>query len=102
VDASTAAAADSIEDQDQPAEPKSKKQRRGMCVPSFRSLHVTLECYSRPSVCAAGERTFDISKFQRRHVALHVAYVGWQYQGLARQADTDRTIEVIQGVLTGC
>lgn len=31
-------------------------------------------------------------------MALHVAYVGWQYMGLARQAGTDRTIEVPGGL----
>jgi hypothetical protein len=58
-----------------------------------------------PSVlphCAAAagqKRVFDFSKFEQRSVVLQLMYVGWSYQGYARQADTDNTIEVCRVVL---
>lgn len=39
-------------------------------------------------------RVFDFSKYQQRSVVLQLMYVGWSYQGFARQADSDNTIEV--------
>ncbi|CAG7718366.1 unnamed protein product [Allacma fusca] len=42
---------------------------------------------------ARRNRAFDFSKHPKRHVALKVAYLGWDYQGLAVQEDTDNTIE---------
>ena len=33
-------------------------------------------------------------KFQQRHVALEVMYIGLRFQGFARQDTTDNTIEV--------
>jgi len=39
------------------------------------------------------QRPFDFTKFNTRHVALKIAYLGWDYQGFAVQEDTDRTIE---------
>lgn len=39
-------------------------------------------------------RGFDHSKYAQRHVVLQLMYVGWSYQGFARQADSDNTIEV--------
>ncbi len=32
-------------------------------------------------------------RYNTRHVALKVAYLGWDYQGLVVQEDTDQTIE---------
>lgn len=40
-----------------------------------------------------GERPFDFSVHPRRHVALRLAYLGWQYQGFAVQENTDNTVE---------
>jgi tRNA pseudouridine38/39 synthase len=37
---------------------------------------------------------FDITKFEQRSVVLQLMYVGWSYQGFARQANSDNTIEV--------
>ncbi|XP_055038823.2 tRNA pseudouridine(38/39) synthase isoform X1 [Misgurnus anguillicaudatus] len=39
------------------------------------------------------ERPFDFSAHPRRHVALRLAYLGWQYQGFAVQENTDNTVE---------
>ncbi|XP_026876085.2 tRNA pseudouridine(38/39) synthase isoform X1 [Electrophorus electricus] len=38
-------------------------------------------------------RVFDFSAHPRRHVALRLAYLGWQYQGFAVQENTDNTVE---------
>eukprot|EP00959_Pyramimonas_sp_CCMP1952_P418570 8768819-Pyramimonas_sp.AAC.1 len=40
------------------------------------------------------KREFDINKNMRRHVALEVMYLGWQYNGFAMQKDTKETVEV--------
>nr|AAH75766.1 Zgc:56653 protein [Danio rerio] len=39
------------------------------------------------------EKPFDFSAHPRRHVALRLAYLGWQYQGFAVQENTDNTVE---------
>ncbi|KAJ8320174.1 hypothetical protein KUTeg_001761 [Tegillarca granosa] len=39
------------------------------------------------------QREFDFKKYNTRHVALKVLYLGWDYQGFAVQEDTDKTIE---------
>ncbi|XP_072535024.1 tRNA pseudouridine(38/39) synthase [Salminus brasiliensis] len=39
------------------------------------------------------ERPFDFSAHPRRHVALRLAYLGWNYQGFAVQENTDNTVE---------
>ncbi|XP_051969757.1 tRNA pseudouridine(38/39) synthase [Xyrauchen texanus] len=39
------------------------------------------------------ERPFDFSAHPCRHVALRLAYLGWQYQGFAVQENTDNTVE---------
>ncbi|KPP56802.1 tRNA pseudouridine(38/39) synthase-like [Scleropages formosus] len=38
-------------------------------------------------------RAFDFSAHPRRHVALRLAYLGWDYQGFAVQENTDNTVE---------
>lgn len=40
-----------------------------------------------------GKRVFDFAAHPRRHVALRLAYLGWQYQGFAVQENTDNTVE---------
>ncbi|KAF4087476.1 hypothetical protein AMELA_G00071210 [Ameiurus melas] len=40
-----------------------------------------------------GKRPFDFAAHPRRHVALRLAYLGWQYQGFAVQENTDNTVE---------
>lgn len=50
-----------------------------------------------PSPSPAAAKTgglFDYSKYGQRSVVLQLMYVGWSYQGFARQADSDNTIEV--------
>lgn len=39
------------------------------------------------------KRAFDFAAHPRRHVALRLAYLGWQYQGFAVQENTDNTVE---------
>eukprot|EP01064_Diplonema_japonicum_P010971 TRINITY_DN1821_c0_g1_i1.p1 TRINITY_DN1821_c0_g1~~TRINITY_DN1821_c0_g1_i1.p1 ORF type:complete len:416 (+),score=112.89 TRINITY_DN1821_c0_g1_i1:46-1293(+) len=38
-------------------------------------------------------RAFDMSKYDRRHIALKFSYIGTAYQGLAAQDHTDETVE---------
>ncbi|XP_049849444.1 tRNA pseudouridine(38/39) synthase-like [Schistocerca gregaria] len=40
-----------------------------------------------------GERGFDWEKYSVRHIALHVAYLGWDYAGLSYQKNVELTIE---------
>ncbi|XP_075765725.1 tRNA pseudouridine(38/39) synthase isoform X3 [Pelodiscus sinensis] len=39
------------------------------------------------------QRPFDFSAYDRKHVALKIAYLGWGYQGFASQENTNNTIE---------
>lgn len=39
------------------------------------------------------QRNFDFTRYNKRHVAFKVLYLGWDYQGLAVQEDTVKTIE---------
>ncbi|XP_071945628.1 tRNA pseudouridine(38/39) synthase-like [Antedon mediterranea] len=38
-------------------------------------------------------RPFDFNKYNLRHVALRIAYLGWDYHGFASQESTENTIE---------
>ncbi|XP_076307098.1 tRNA pseudouridine(38/39) synthase isoform X2 [Tachypleus tridentatus] len=38
-------------------------------------------------------KSFDFKRYKKRHVALKLLYLGWEYQGFAAQEDTNRTIE---------
>ena len=38
-------------------------------------------------------RKFDVTKYRKRYVALHIAYFGQKYRGYASQAETKETIE---------
>ncbi|XP_077499507.1 tRNA pseudouridine(38/39) synthase isoform X1 [Amblyomma americanum] len=38
-------------------------------------------------------RPFDFTRFKRRHVALRLFYLGWDYDGYVLQEDTGRTVE---------
>lgn len=38
-------------------------------------------------------REFDFKKYNTRHIALKILYLGWDYHGFAAQEDTDKTIE---------
>ena len=39
------------------------------------------------------KKPFDFSRYHKRHVALKVAYLGWDYHGFASQESTENTIE---------
>ncbi|CAH1225077.1 PUS3 [Branchiostoma lanceolatum] len=39
------------------------------------------------------QREFDFTKYNTRHVALKIAYLGWSYDGFQSQDTTDNTIE---------
>ncbi|RUS72416.1 hypothetical protein EGW08_019821, partial [Elysia chlorotica] len=39
------------------------------------------------------QREFDFNRYNTRHVALKIAYLGWDYQGFVVQEDTDKTVE---------
>uniref|UniRef100_A0A8C5SW92 tRNA pseudouridine(38/39) synthase n=1 Tax=Laticauda laticaudata TaxID=8630 RepID=A0A8C5SW92_LATLA len=39
------------------------------------------------------QRPFNFSAYGQRHVALKIAYLGWEYQGFASQENTNNTIE---------
>ncbi|GFO26242.1 tRNA pseudouridine synthase [Plakobranchus ocellatus] len=41
------------------------------------------------------QREFDFNKYNTRHVALKIAYLGWNYQGFVVQEDTDNTVEAV-------
>jgi tRNA pseudouridine38/39 synthase len=38
-------------------------------------------------------RLFDFSKYNQRHIALKIAYLGWNYSGFVSQENTENTIE---------
>ncbi|KAG8141457.1 hypothetical protein E2320_007080 [Naja naja] len=39
------------------------------------------------------QRPFNFSAYGQKHVALKIAYLGWEYQGFASQENTNNTIE---------
>lgn len=39
------------------------------------------------------QRPFDFTRYQKRHIALKMAYLGWNYHGFASQESTENTIE---------
>lgn len=46
-----------------------------------------------PEKKIATRRPFDMNRFERRHIALKVAYIGTNYSGFAYQPDTIDTVE---------
>lgn len=42
---------------------------------------------------AKTKKKFDFSRFKQRHIALKIAYFGWDYDGLAYQDSSDNTVE---------
>ena len=55
--------------------------------------------YTYPLCLPAAARSFDPSSYCQRYVALEVMYFGWNFNGFARQENTDDTIEVCRGVV---
>ncbi|PFX23558.1 tRNA pseudouridine(38/39) synthase-like [Stylophora pistillata] len=39
------------------------------------------------------QKPFDFSRYHKRHVALKIAYLGWDFHGFASQESTENTIE---------
>lgn len=39
------------------------------------------------------QKVFDFSRYHKRHVAMKLAYLGWDYHGFACQESTENTIE---------
>lgn len=39
------------------------------------------------------QKPFDFTRYHKRHVALKMAYLGWDYHGFASQESTENTIE---------
>ncbi|KIZ05800.1 hypothetical protein MNEG_2154 [Monoraphidium neglectum] len=58
-----------------PAQPQTKRRRRAA------------------GTAAAAAKPLDFSRYRQRYVALHLMYLGGKYHGLARQPDTENTIE---------
>ncbi|VVC25922.1 Pseudouridine synthase, catalytic domain,Pseudouridine synthase I, TruA,Pseudouridine [Cinara cedri] len=49
------------------------------------------------------KRSFDFTKYRKRHVAFKLLYLGWDYQGFATQDCTNKTIEYeLFNALTTC
>lgn len=48
---------------------------------------------NKPHKKQGKKRPFDFSVHPKRHVALRLAYLGWDYQGFAVQENTDNTVE---------
>jgi len=57
---------------------------------SKKSFKVTSQSRKRKD---KQHRSFDITSYSQRHVALHIAYFGENYKGFARQEHTKETIE---------
>lgn len=39
------------------------------------------------------QKSFDFSRYHKRHIALKIAYLGWDFHGFASQESTENTIE---------
>jgi tRNA pseudouridine38/39 synthase len=50
------------------------------------------------------KKIFDFTRHKQRHVALKILYFGWDYDGLADQANSDNTIEhhLITALIKSC
>ncbi|KAL6754015.1 pseudouridine synthase [Haematococcus lacustris] len=62
-------------------------------VDELRRNELGMRYAGYPAPTCAVAREFDFHKYRQRPVALEVMYIGGAYQGLARQDNTDRTIE---------
>ncbi|KAG9465501.1 hypothetical protein GDO78_018182 [Eleutherodactylus coqui] len=63
-----------------------------------RELEREVERLRAPSLPAAerrARRPFDFSAHPKKHVALRLAYLGWNYQGFASQENTSNTVEEV-------
>lgn len=58
-----------------------EKQKKGR-EPLLLSIHFQLQ------------REFDMRQYGKRYIALKLAYIGWDYHGLATQENVENTIEV--------
>uniref|UniRef100_A0A6G1SAV4 tRNA pseudouridine(38/39) synthase n=1 Tax=Aceria tosichella TaxID=561515 RepID=A0A6G1SAV4_9ACAR len=50
------------------------------------------------------KKKFDLTKFKQRHIALKILYFGWDYDGLADQANSENTVEyhIITALIKTC
>ncbi|KAK7093454.1 uncharacterized protein [Littorina saxatilis] len=55
--------------------------------------HIVLKADKASARREKAQRQFDFNKYNTRHVALKVAYLGWDYQGFVVQEDSDKTVE---------
>ncbi|KAL8572427.1 hypothetical protein ACOMHN_000574 [Nucella lapillus] len=87
-------AEEGAEDQEEEEEDKdlmSRVQQLEAHVTQLR--HIILKGDKPSARRDKARRQFDFNKYNTRHVALKVAYLGWDYQGFVVQEDTERTIE---------
>ncbi|KAL3250439.1 hypothetical protein MRX96_055504 [Rhipicephalus microplus] len=57
-----------------------------------QQLQNLLQSKDKPQKARSG-KPFDFTRFKRRHVALRLLYLGWDYNGYVLQEDTGRTVE---------
>eukprot|EP00854_Cymbomonas_tetramitiformis_P010295 gene10295-12177_t len=56
-------------------------------------LSTPLEAKKHIFTCSGEPHLLDLSFFKQRHIALKIAYLGWNYDGFALQRDTKETVE---------
>lgn len=56
-------------------------------------LQVNLQCHITKIELYLFLFYFALTRYNTRHVALKVAYLGWDYHGFAVQEDNEKTIE---------
>ena len=61
--------------------------------PSCKRLDTNRKMKKAARGVSSGQKPFDFSRYHKRHVALKVAYLGWDYHGFASQESTENTIE---------
>ena len=61
--------------------------------PSCKGLDTNPKMKKAARGVSSGQKPFDFSRYHKRHVALKMAYLGWDYHGFASQESTENTIE---------
>lgn len=96
--------ADNVEEHRKNREGKTTEERlmqleKPVLVDRIRKLEIhvqqlqnLLQAKDKPQT-ARPVKPFDFSRFKRRHVALRLLYLGWDYSGYVLQEDTGRTVE---------
>eukprot|EP00761_Pharyngomonas_kirbyi_P007569 gb/GECH01007579.1/.p1 GENE.gb/GECH01007579.1/~~gb/GECH01007579.1/.p1 ORF type:complete len:453 (+),score=101.15 gb/GECH01007579.1/:1-1359(+) len=70
-----------------------RNQKRGIKRKLEKLTHNSNSEPKRKKQKKQKKRKFDISRHNRRHIALKVAYIGWDYHGFASQKNTENTVE---------